>query len=153
MEISREEKLLAAVAHGAVVTQGVGIIVGLLIYFNRRDKQNWLAFQSLQAALYQLVGMAAIIGSWLLWTLFYFATLVPMITLGESNPRASMVWLWIGLGSMVFPVLLHIGVSLFGIVAAFRAWAGKDFRYPLIGRGANFVLERMVEEKATPEAA
>lgn len=42
---STENRLLAALAHGSVVAQGLGILVGVLVYISQRDKSRWVAFQ------------------------------------------------------------------------------------------------------------
>lgn len=131
MERTQEERLLAAVAHGSVMLTGIGVIVGALIYLQRRDKQPWLAGQGLQAAVYQLIGIGLIIASWLLWTACYTLSFIPLIALGTGEDS---IWWVVGLGSMVLPILLMFVVWAYGLWGAFRAWQGADFRYVGIGR-------------------
>ena len=37
---SVENRLLAALAHGSIVAQGIGILVGVLVYITQRDKSR-----------------------------------------------------------------------------------------------------------------
>ena len=39
-----EARLLAALAHGSAVAQGIGILVGVLVYVTQRDKSRFAAF-------------------------------------------------------------------------------------------------------------
>ena len=48
---SVENRLLAALAHGAIFAQGIGILVGVLVYINQRDQSRYTTFQALQAAI------------------------------------------------------------------------------------------------------
>ncbi|MGB7117606.1 MAG: hypothetical protein WBD56_15810 [Anaerolineales bacterium] len=37
---STENRLLAALAHSSVVTQGLGILVGVVVYITQREKSH-----------------------------------------------------------------------------------------------------------------
>jgi hypothetical protein len=47
--ISTENRLLAALAHASAAAQGIGVLVGVLVYISQRDKSRYAAFQGLQA--------------------------------------------------------------------------------------------------------
>jgi hypothetical protein len=47
-----EERLLAAIAHGSVVANGLGILVGVVIYLTQNEKSPYAARQGIQAAIY-----------------------------------------------------------------------------------------------------
>jgi hypothetical protein len=132
--LSVENRLLAALAHGSVFAQGIGILVGVLVYITQRDKSRYTAFQALQAAVFQLINLVIIIGMWLVWGVFYGLSMIPLIKLTEANPEAAPPTIfWISLGSMAIPLLYMLITGLYGLWGALGTWQGKDFRYLLIG--------------------
>lgn len=134
IEHSTEARLLAALAHASVMLQGIGLLVGVVVYVNQREKSVYAAFQGLQAAVYQLVAIIIVINVWLAWTIFYFLTFIPLFQFFEANPDGPLPPIfWIGLGSMLIPFAIMLVVGLYGLWGAFRVWRGKEFRYMLIG--------------------
>ena len=133
-EKSTENRLLAALAHGSVVAQGIGILVGVLVYITQRDKSRYAAFQALQAAVFQLLNLIITIGMWLVWGVFYGLSMVPLIQHADANPDAAPPAIfWIAMISMVIPLIYMIIVGLYGLWGGVRAWQGRDFRYLVIG--------------------
>jgi hypothetical protein len=131
---SEENRLLATLAHGSVFAQGIGILVGVLVYITQRDKSRYAAFQALQAAVYQLINLIITIGMWLAWGVFYGLSMIPLIQLTEANPDAAPPAIfWISLSSMVIPLIYMVLVGLYGLWGGLCTWQGKDFRYLLIG--------------------
>jgi uncharacterized Tic20 family protein len=131
---STENRLLAALAHGSVVTQGLGILVGVVVYITQREKSRYAAFQGLQAAVYQLVNLIIVIGMWVVWGIFYGLSMVPLIMQAEKNPDAAPPAIfWIAMISMVIPLIYMVLFGLYGLWGALRTWQGKDFRYIIIG--------------------
>lgn len=130
-ELRAEERLLAALAHGSIIAQGLGLLVGVLVYINQREKSRYAAFQALQAAVYQLVGLILVIGSWFVWGVFYGISMIPLISLAEDAAPPPIFW--IGMGTMVIPFIIMAIIGLYGLLAALRTWQGHDFRYALIG--------------------
>ncbi len=132
--VNTENRLLAALAHASVVAQGVGILVGVVVYVTQRDKSRFAAFQALQAAVYQLINFIIMMGMWLVWGVFYGLSMIPLIQLSEANPDAAPPAIfWISLGSMVIPLLYVVLFAVYGLWAGVRTWQGHDFRYLLIG--------------------
>ena len=131
---STENRLLAALAHGSVIVQGIGIIVGVLVYINQREKSHFTAFQALQAAVYQMIGLILVIGLWMAWTACYMLSMIPLISMMDAHPNAPPPTLFfVGLGSMAIPFIVMAIVWLYGLWGAVRVWGGHDFRYALIG--------------------
>ena len=131
---STENRLLAALAHGSVVAQGIGILVGIFVYITQREKSRYAALQALQAAVFQLINLVISIGMWVAWGVFYGLSMIPLIMQAESNPDAAPPAIfWIAMISMVIPLIYMILVGLYGLWGAMRTWQGKDFRYLLIG--------------------
>lgn len=133
-ELSTENRLLAALAHGSIVAQGLGLIVGIFIYINQREKSAYVAFQALQAAVYQFISLIIVVGSWIAWTVFYMLSFIPMIQNPEQFSDAPPPIFWIGMGSMVIPFAIMAVVGVYGLWGAIRVFQGKDFRYLLLGR-------------------
>jgi uncharacterized Tic20 family protein len=129
---STENRLLAALAHGSVIVQGIGIIVGVLVYINQREKSRFAAFQALQAAVFQLFALILIIGLWVVWTFCYMLSLIPLIGMADSASAPPPLF-YVGLGSMAIPFAVMLILWLYGLWAALRVWQGHDFRYALIG--------------------
>ena len=133
-ERNAENRLLAALAHGSVVAQGVGILVGILVYINQREQSPYSAFHALQATLYQLISFIITIILWVIWGIFYGLSMVPLIIQADSNPNAAPpLVFWLGMLSMVIPFIYMILVGLYGLWGGIRTWQGKDFRYAIIG--------------------
>lgn len=130
----QEERLLGGLAHASVVTRAIGPAGGLLIYLTQKEKSPYTARQSLQAALYQLVGLVVMIVAWSCWGLFYALTFIPIITHAEQYQDAPPPIFWVGMGSMVIPFILMGLWGLYGLYGAVRVWSGADFRYVFIGR-------------------
>lgn len=127
---STEERLLAAISHALAVTQGIGILVGILVYITQREKQRFAAFQALQAAVYQIVTLIAVIGVWFCWGVFYALSFIPIMQMTDQDAPPPIFW--ISLGSMVIPFALMIAVGLYGLWGV-RTWQGRDFRYIGVG--------------------
>jgi uncharacterized membrane protein len=129
-----ENRLLAALAHGSVVAQGIGILVGVLVYITQRDKSRYAAFQALQAAVFQLINLIITIGLWVFWGACYGISMIPLIVQMDANPDAAPPAIfWISMLGMVIPLFYMMVVGLYGLWGAVRTWQGKDFRYLLIG--------------------
>lgn len=132
--INTENRLLAALAHGSVVAQGIGILVGVLVYITQRDKSRYAAFQALQAAVFQLINLIITIGLWLFWGACYGISMIPLIAQMDANPDAAPPAIfWISLLGMIIPLFYMMLVGFYGLWGALRTWQGKDFRYFLIG--------------------
>jgi uncharacterized Tic20 family protein len=137
---STEERVMAAIAHGLViVVYGLGAVGAVVIWLLQKEKSRYVAFQALQAAVYQLVGLLVCIIGWSCWGCLYGLSFIPMIANAEKYTEAPPpIFFFISLGLMVVPLGL-IGLwMLYGLWGALRAFQGRDFRYIVLGR----MLER-----------
>jgi uncharacterized Tic20 family protein len=132
--LSTEERLMAAISHGSVVMSGPGILVGVLIWLTQKEKSAYASRQGLQAAVYQLLGMAVIIGLWVLWGIFYAITLIPMMQDPARYEDAPPPIFWAGLISMAVPMMLMVLWGLYGLWGALKCWRGDEFRYAILGK-------------------
>ena len=130
---SSEERLMAAIAHAAVVVFGPGILVGVFIWLTQKEKAAYASNQGLQAAVFQLVGMILTMVMWVAWGIFYALTWIPFVQNPELLDGPPPPIFWIGMISMVVPLLVMLAWSLYGLWGALQAFRGRDFHYPLIG--------------------
>ena len=131
---SSEERLMATIAHAAVVVFGPGILVGVFIWLTQKEKAAYASNQGLQAAVFQLVGMILTMVMWVAWGIFYALTWIPFVQNPELLDGPPPPIFWIGMISMVVPLLVMLAWSLYGLWGALQAFRGRDFRYPLIGK-------------------
>jgi hypothetical protein len=131
---STENRLLAALVHGSIVTQGLGILVGVVVFATQRDRSRYAAFQGLQAAVFQFVNLVITIGLWVVWGVLYGLSMIPLIVQAQANPDAAPpAVFWIATILSVIPATYMLLVGLYGLWGAVRTWQGTDFRYLLIG--------------------
>ncbi len=131
-QLRTENRLLAALAHGSVAMQGLGVLVGVVIYVTQRDKSRYTAFQALQAAVYQLVNGIIIGALWVVWGAFYAISVIGLLNMPNTGATPPPQF-FIALGSMMIPFALMLIVVIYGLWAAIRTWQGREFRYPVLG--------------------
>jgi len=134
MQPKTEEKIMAAVAHGAIVGGTMGLPVAAIIWVTGREKSPYVRFQALQALVYQLVGTIGSILCWALWGGCYFVSFLPLIVAPERYNDAPPPAFFISLASMVIPIALMGLWWLYGLIAGVLTLTGRDFRYLILGR-------------------
>jgi uncharacterized Tic20 family protein len=123
-----EERTWAMLAHVSVlanlVTGFLGPIIALLIYLLFRDRSKYVAYQSLQAFLFQLIWWGA--GGILLGTMWAITGLLSIVVVGV---------LLIPIACVLTPFFLTMPlVSLvYGVIAAIQTSQGEDFKYWGVG--------------------
>ena len=135
-QYSQEERLMAALSHGSIVVSGMGIIVAVVVWLTQKEKFPYAARQAMQATIYQIVAMAAMIVAWIGWTGLFMVLLNPDDQQRTGRCRSASRLL----GTHAFHVYPFAFMGLFwiyGLWAAFRTWQGREFNYPLIGRLAH----------------
>ena len=90
--------------------------------------------ERLMAAVFQLVGMIVTMAMWVLWGIFYALTWIPFVSNPELLDGPPPPIFWIGMISMVVPLLVMLVWSLYGLWGAVQSFRGQDFRYILIGK-------------------
>ncbi len=124
------ETLMAAISHAAVIIFGPGLLVGVLVWITQKDRAPYASRQGLQAAVYQLIGMILAMAIWVVWSLFYALTWIPLIQNPQQYQDAPPPIFWIGLASMAIPLLFMLIWILYGLWGGFKTLRGKDFHYP-----------------------
>lgn len=131
-----DEHTWAMVSHLSVlanlVTGFLGPIVALVIYLVYKDRSKYVAYQSMQAFVFQMiwwVGGGALIG--LIWAItgILSAVIIGILCI----PFALLFTLGLG--------LLPLGSLVYGVIAAIETSQGRDFRYWLVGDWVRGTLE------------
>ena len=123
-----EERTWAMIAHISVlanlVTGFLGPVVALMIYLLFRDRSKYVAYQSLQAFLFQLIWWGA--GGALIGIMWAITGLLSIVLVGI---------LLIPIALCLTPVFLVMPVValIYGPVAAVKTSQGDDFKYWLVG--------------------
>ena len=144
VKASADERVTAALAHGVVIAYGLGAVGAAVIWLLQKEKSKYVAFQALQAAVYQLVGLLVYIIGWSCWGCLYGLSFIPMIANAEKYKDAPPpAVFFISLALMVVPLGLMGLWMLYGLWGAWRAFQGRDFRYIVLGR----MLERYLAEE------
>ena len=127
-----DERTWAMIAHLSVlanlVTGFFGPVAALVIYLVFKDRSRYVAYQSLQAFVFQLiwwVGAGAIAG--IAWAISGILTAVLIGLL--CMPVACVI------------SLLPLAALVYGIVGGVQASQGQDFKYWLIGDWVRGTLE------------
>lgn len=125
---------MAFLAHAAVVVFGAGILVGVFIWLTQKEKAAYASNQGLQAAVFQTIGMIVTMALWVVWGIFYALTWIPFVQNPELLDGPPPPIFWIGMISMVVPLLVMLVWSLYGLWGALQSFRGRDFRYAMIGK-------------------
>lgn len=123
-----DERTWAMLAHLSVlanlVTGFLGPLAALVIYLVYKDRSRYVAYQSLQSVVFQLiawVGAGVLIG--LMWAVtgLLSALLIGLLCI----PFALVLTLIL--------ILAPLGALIYGVIGAVQCNQGHDFRYWLIG--------------------
>lgn len=119
-----EERTLAVIAHLGIflnlVTGLLGLVVPLVIYLAYKDRSRYVAYQSLQALVFQLVFW---VGGGLLAALLWIIALPLSLVL-------------VGLCLIPFALiasLIPLGAYVYAVFAAVDTGQHRDFQYWMIG--------------------
>jgi uncharacterized Tic20 family protein len=113
MDKGTDDNLMAAIAHAGILV--LGVLLPVVIWLIKKEKSKYVAFQALQAAVYQLAVFVVFIGLW-------FVFMILAIFTG-------------GLGGILMILLLPLVLIavVYGLYGAYMCYQGKDFKYVLIG--------------------
>jgi uncharacterized Tic20 family protein len=148
-----DERVLAALSHVSVLLPLVGVIAPIVIWVTQREKSKYVAFQSLQAMVYQLTIIVGWILSWGCYMCSFLGIFAGMFlgaateTTGSGETIAIISSL---LPLLVIGVIMLLGfiLMIYGVVGAVMAFQGKPFRYIIIGER----VERFMQSGQNPAA-
>jgi uncharacterized Tic20 family protein len=147
MQLSEDERVLAALSHASVVANAfnlAGMIATALIWTMHRDRSPYVRAHALQALVYQGAVLLIALFLALFGGLCLALSLLPAMLrpdLYRGSPPSYSVWI----GVLALLALIGFGVlaTLYGLYAAYQAYRGRSFRYPLIGRLVRPLLNPM----------
>jgi len=137
--VTQDEKVLAGLAHGSILlgvfTSGFGgMIAALIIWLVQKDKSPYVAFQALQALIYQGVIFLLTMMAFCCWgALWMLMVLPPLFANPGAYDYAPPAGMWVGLALMVVPFAIWGLTLLYGLLGAARCLGGHDFKYIIIG--------------------
>ena len=133
-EVSKEDRLAAALAHGLVLASSMGALGAMVVWLLQKEKSKWAAFQALQAAVYQFFVLLVTMAGWALWMGFFFASFIPLMSSpAMAKGAAPPPLFFISMASMVIPLAFMGLGTLYGLVGALLTLTGQDFRYFILG--------------------
>ena len=151
---TENEKFWAAMAHANAIltllfalgggpTVVIPLLVPLAIYFYYRRRSEYVAFHSLQAFTMQVVGtigfmIVLLSGVAVLTVLIAISALFSVVLIGIP-----FLLLFIVLLVMFVPATLAMPLAMvvYGVIAAFAAYNGRNYRYPYIADWVDDQLE------------
>jgi uncharacterized Tic20 family protein len=107
-----------------LITGFLGPIVALIIYLVYKDRSRYIAYQSLQATIFQLivwVGVGLVIGA--IW----------LLTLALSIILIGLLCVPFSLLATILLMIVPLVSLVYGVYAAVKCSHGEDFSYWLVG--------------------
>jgi hypothetical protein len=98
----------------------------------QKEKSAYVAFQALQATVYQMIGLVLVGLGWCCWLGLYMLSLIPLIAADNAGGDPPAIF-WISMLLMFAPMALMGLWTLGGVWGAVRTLQGRDFRYLIIG--------------------
>ncbi len=119
-----DERTWAMLAHLSILlnlfTAVIGVVVPLVIYLAYKDRSRYVAYQAMQAFVFQLiwwVGGGFVVGA--MWAVVGVLSAV-----------------LVGLICIPFAILFSffpLGAIVYGVIGGIQCYQGQDFRYWLVG--------------------
>ncbi len=137
---SPNDKIMAAIAHVCVIIPLMGIIAPIIIWVTQKDKSQYVAFQAIQAVVYQLCLIILYFVGWGCYFIVFLGIFIPVMAT-SSNSSGPVPAEPVMVGMMLIPFILiavfllaGLVFMIYGIVAAVMTLQGKDFRYAILGK-------------------
>jgi len=143
--LTNEEMIVSALAHASIalglVTGGLaGVAAALVIWLIYKDKSRYVAFQAMQALVFQLAVAAVLIAAGLTMVVsFVTICLIPL-----------------GLILLLALIALPFAALFYGLYAGYETYYGEDFEYAWVGefvRKQGIAQSAQVSEMDEEEAA
>ena len=129
----QDERIMSALAHGSIILFGMGIIAAVVIWATQKDRSRYVAFQALQALVYQIAGFALYSAGMCCWLALYFLSFIPLVAAAEQGASDPPLFFLGSMALMVVPFALMGLWILGGLRGAVRTLQGRAFRYLVLG--------------------
>lgn len=135
---AQNDKIMAALAHVSALLPLMGVIAPIVIWATQKDKSEFVAFQALQAIVYQLLMILAWFVGMGCYMLSFFLTFFLTIPFAgsEGTPESSPLFMLGFFIPFIIFGLIFIGGAIFiiyGVTGAIMTFQGKNFRYIILG--------------------
>lgn len=145
-----EDYWVGGVCHATAILQIWGLVTPFVVWFSQKDRSARLKFQSLQAAIYQLIATVAYMvfsASFFFVYLFFIVILaIGGISSDPTQEVSSVFGFAVIFIMIVFMLVWFVSMILYPVyfilagIATIRTMRGHDFKYPILGK---FLLKRM----------
>jgi uncharacterized Tic20 family protein len=145
---AQNDKIMAALAHVSALLPLMGVIAPIVIWATQKDKSDFVAFQALQAIVYQLLMILAWFVGMGCYMLSFFSMFLTIPFSGSSGDVNPTVAPFVIVGFFVPFIILgaiFIGGAIFvlyGVFGAIMTFQGKNFHYIVIGKQLARYLEK-----------
>jgi uncharacterized Tic20 family protein len=145
---AQNDKIMAALAHVSAIMPFLGVIAPIVIWVTQKEKSEYVAFQALQAIVYQLLMIFAWFVGMGCYMLSFFSIFLTIPFAGSGSDIDPSATPFFMLGFFVPFIIfgaIFIGGAIFiiyGMVGAIMTFQGKDFHYVVIGKRLVRYLEK-----------
>jgi len=141
-----DERIFAALAHGSVLFSFLGPVGPIIVWLTQRGKSRYASFHAMQAMGIQVL-------SFWLWMLLgailpLFLMIFLLIGIFAFGDTSNFEYFPIAFQGIIFFVIFGVWGLYFlsGLIGAGFSIAGKDFRYPLLGKWLERYLRNNEED-------
>ncbi|MCC6581829.1 MAG: DUF4870 domain-containing protein [Phycisphaeraceae bacterium] len=120
LTLTRKERLIAGASHLFVVIPFLGFLAPIIIWTNNEDRSEYIAFQSLQALVYQVMTLVI----WLIGIVLY------------DKLWNTKIWFVV----LIINWIARFMLVVYGTTGAVMAFQGAAFRYWFIGDKIEYQL-------------
>jgi uncharacterized Tic20 family protein len=125
----QNDKIMAAIAHILVIIPFWGLIGASIIWATHKNKSHFVAYQALQAIVYQLLsGLAGVAFGCYTFILTLYLLFPPTPNIRTTEPSAGLILYPSVIGWLV--IVAYVVYAIWGGISVLR---GHDFRYLIIG--------------------
>ena len=144
---TQNDKIMAALAHVSALLPMMGVIAPIIIWATQKDKSEFVAFQALQAIVYQLLMILAWFVGMGCYMLSFFSTFltIPFAASGDGDPSTSPIFMIGFFIPFVVMGIMFIGSGIFivyGLIGAILTFQGKNFHYFILGNRLENYLQK-----------
>lgn len=136
--VTQEERLMAALAHGAILLSWWGLIVSIIIWVTQREKSEFVRREVPQAIGWQLTSMLTFFAGMFCYMLSIFSIVFGAVGTASASggppPDAFAAFGFFPFCVFGMIFLLFFSFIAIGFYGAYKNLSGESFEYPLVGR-------------------